>query len=235
MSLSLRASGLASALLLAVAWQGGGGPAGAAEPQRAAFRVNGIRFDVVTLQLRGEPRGIAEALLADWAGAGAGRARLQRRGEAWLVGRQRGSLHETVELRPGRTRGVVEGRVAAVDLAAVPSGAPPLPYRLPPGLQVQRVFEDLDAVGRPVVVLLASRVGVESTWARLRPALERAGFATGALAPAAAGRAGGSAARVIEARGPRLSVEGVIRAHPSGARLVLLHRGRVAEGADAGR
>lgn len=221
MLLTRRASAWVGWSLLALAGHAGG--ATAAEVSRhAAYRVNGVRFDVVTLQLAGDARRIAEALVEDWHSPGPARPRLQQRGDAWVVGRQRGTLHETVELRAGRARGVVDGRVASVDLAQPRRDASAPPFALPPGLRSLQVVEDLGAAERPVVFLLASRVGVEPTWTRLRHALERAGLSPSAQAAAAGGGLAGS--RVFQARGSRMWLDGVVRPHAAGARVVVVQR-----------
>jgi hypothetical protein len=221
MSLTRRAVPWARWSLLALA--GHAGCAGAAEGSRhAVYRVNGVRFDVVTLELAGDARRIAEALADDWHADGAARPRLQRRGDAWIVGRQRGTLHETVELRDGHGRRVVDGRVATVDLARPPREPSAAPFRLPPGVRSLQVIEDVGAAGRPVVFVMASRVGVEATWTRLQGALEDAGLSTSAQAGAAGD--GHAVIHVFGAARPGLSVDGVIRAHAEGARVVVVQR-----------
>lgn len=215
---------------------------GAVESVRAdgyghgAYRVNGVRFDVVTLQLAGDPGRIAEALSAYWATARAGAPRLQRRGQTWILGRQRGSLHETVELRAGVRPGVVDGRVAVVDLALRSAGAPDQPFRLPAGVRRLQVVEDLVAEDRSVVFVMASRVGVATTWARLQRALEAAGLATAGRATAdraPADEGGEAGAWLFEAHDAVGFLEGVIQRGTSGTRIVLVHRRHRPEAADA--
>ncbi len=232
MSMTTRSTSTLACSLLALCLGVGALPAARAEASgRAAYRINGVRFDVVTLTLAGDPARIAGALAADWRVAREPPRRLQRRGSAWILGRQRGSLHETVELRPGRRPGVVEGRVSVIDLASRPARAALPPFAMPPGLRRLQVIEDLEAAERPVVFILASRVGVLPTWARLQHALERAGFTATARAPAGTGQASGS--RFVTAHGADASVEGVIQPRVAGARLVLLHRRHRTGAADA--
>jgi hypothetical protein len=191
-----------------------------------SYRVNGVRFDVVTLQLAGDPGRIAEALAADGLTA-------TRRGTAWTLGRQRGSLHETVELRAGDRPGVVNGRIAVVDLALRPTDPAAPPFRLPPGLRQLQVVEDLGAAERPIVSLIVSRVGVAATWSRLQRAMEAAGFSATARIPPDVGKA--ARGRVFEARGPAASVDGVIQPRARGSSVVLVHRRNSAEPAHAHR
>lgn len=193
---------------------------------RDTYRVNGVRFDVVTMQLPGDPARIAEALSADG-------LKPIRRGSVWTLGRQRGSLHEIVELRQGDRPGVVDGRVAIIDLARRPADPAALPFRLPAGLSQTRVVEDLGAAGRPVVSLIVSRVGVVASWRRLQAALEAAGFSAAARTPDDAGRAAGGL--VFEARNTTASLEGVIQARATGASVVLVHLRQPREGAHARR
>jgi hypothetical protein len=203
----------------------------AAASGHVAYRVNGVRFDVVTLTLAGDPRRIAGALASDWRVASESPRYPQQRGGTWVFGRLRGSLHETVELRLGHRPGVVEARVAVVDLAARPANAAVPPFRMPAGLRRLQVIEGLAGPEHPIVFRISSRVGVVATWSRLERAMAHAGFAAAARAPAHRGQE--SLSRVFEAHGAAGSVQGVIQPHAGGARVVLVHRRHPAGSADA--
>lgn len=190
--------------------------------RHSVFRVNGVRIDVVALPLSGEAQRIAAALAREWTAAGSAPARLHAIRGGWLVGRQRGPLHETVELRAAGWPGAVEARIAIVDLSASPPAAVALPLRLPAGLRRVQVVEELSAPGQPVVFVLSSRVALEPTWQRLNDALAAAGLSAESHVVSPAGARG--AMRVFSARGARATLDGVVRNARGGARVVLISR-----------
>ena len=125
---------------------------------------------------------------------------------------------------------------AVVDLALRSAGAPDQPFRLPAGVRRLQVVEDLVAEDRSVVFVMASRVGVATTWARLQRALEAAGLATAGRATAGrapADEGGEAGAWLFEAHDAVGFLEGVIQRGPSGTRIVLVHRRHRPEAADA--
>ena len=110
-------------------------------PTATTVRINGVRFDIVSLSIAGRPDAMALELARAWRAEGPGTPHVLQFGETLVVGRQRGSLHETVSISPTSVPRRLEVRVAVQNLSVVPGPVATLPFRAPSGLRVRNVVE----------------------------------------------------------------------------------------------
>jgi hypothetical protein len=104
--------------------------------------MNGVLMEVRVLRLAAEPAALAAALEPDWAALRAlsqppaTQAAAASSASRILLGRQRGSLHETVTLSAAGARGQTLAILSVLDLSRPVSEAPAPPFALPPGTRV---------------------------------------------------------------------------------------------------
>jgi hypothetical protein len=159
-------------------------------PALTSVRINGVRFDIVSLSIAGQRDAMALALARAWRAEGTARPHVLQLGNSLVVGRQRGSLHETVSISPGAASRLLEVRVAVQDLSLLPGRMASLPFAAPSGLRLRNVVEHASGevtftlddvrgfeVAGPLVLQAAGREG----W-RMSQRAVRGGAAEGGLA-----------------------------------------------------
>jgi hypothetical protein len=112
-----------------------------AHPTATMVRINGVRFDIVSLSVAGRRDAMAQELARAWRAEGPATPHVLQFGETLVVGRQRGSLHETVSITPTAVPRRLEVRVAVQNLSVLPGPVATLPFRMPSGLRVRNVVE----------------------------------------------------------------------------------------------
>ena len=151
----------------------------------ATMRVNGVRLELRTLVLPGEPEALARRLEGRW-GERQSLPRSATRSRAAL-GRQRGPFHETLALSPGPRPGSSLGVIAVQDLREPPASMPFAPVPLPAAARVINVVQfgesgsgtaafTIDAPGAPGGALERLwRAAAARGWQRIEsPAVGRA-------------------------------------------------------------
>ena len=121
----------------------------AAAPGPAVLRVNGVSLATQWRVLEGAPEELAQRLEGRWGvrlpdlDASAAGVTARR-----LLGRQRGSFHETLTLSPGPRAGTSLALVAVQDLRRRPAPLPPRPLVLPAAARLLNVIEFGEPGGR---------------------------------------------------------------------------------------
>jgi hypothetical protein len=115
------------------------GPARAVVPEAGTqVRVNGVRFELRSLVLEGEPESLARRLDGTW---GDRQALPSPSSSRAILGRQRGPFHETLTLSAGPRRGSSRVVVAVQDLRDAPQAPPAVPLPLPTASRVLNVVQ----------------------------------------------------------------------------------------------
>lgn len=189
--------------------------------QVARVRVNGTPLELRSGEFAIAQPALVTALVARWQGAGrdAPQAVVSQSASAvghTVLGRQRGSLHETVTLRasgPGRTQVLV----AVNDLRAVARTPARLPVALPAGQRLLQVVEHGDGRAAPRTFTLDSSKGPQVALSQWRRSLAAVGWSLRSAEPSAAGQR----AWVLWADRGHERIDAAFSPGPDGARIVL--------------
>lgn len=111
---------------------------GAAYAQTLQLRANGVPLEIRTLRSEEAPEALLERYRAAWSPHA---PLTEERIAGWRVlGRQVGSRHETLQIRPAAAGGT-EGYIAASDLSRPPARVPSPPIALPRGAVLLNTVE----------------------------------------------------------------------------------------------
>jgi hypothetical protein len=187
----------------------------------AQVRVNGVRFELRTRVLAGEPEALARRLDGRW---GALQATPSRSPARSILGRQRGPFHETLTLSPGPRRGTARLLVAVHDLRDPPRPSPAPPVPLPVASRVLNVVQFGEGEGAHVAFTIEAPLVPGTALQRLRVAAESRGWRR--MPAPAVGNAGGAA---LWARRGARELTAVALPYGAGSRIVLLVAGGPSE------
>lgn len=182
----------------------------------ARVRVNGVPLELRDREIPAARADLAAALLVRWQASGAAAPLAMQREGQTLIGRQRGSLHETITLSDAG-RGRTHVLVAVRDLAVPVSTAPRLPLALPVGQRVLQVIEQGSGAGQTRTYILGSTRDASVALSQLQRALGTAGWSSRVARP---GGGAGTASALWAERGLE-RLDAVISAESDGARIVL--------------
>ena len=193
-------------------------PVGAADV--AVMRVNGLPIATHELALRSDAAGAASRLAAQWRKAEpAVTVLLTRTGDGFVVGRQRGPLHQAVLIRPAPGRAKASTAVVSVmDLRDRARVAPLPPFAPPRQMRVLQVIESLQPGALATQLVAIDTRGLSDAALDLERRLMQAGWRIQRSPRVASpGRAAGVGLSAL--RGSSwMSV--VLRAEPAGTSIV---------------
>ena len=146
-------------------------PATLAQQEPMTVRVNGLTLQVRTARVDLPPESLADAILEAWRDAGNAGLRFDPDADRTVLGRQSGTVHETVTLLPAADPGATTVVHAENDSRQTPSTVPTPPFQLPRGLKVTRTVEDVSGSKPVKFFFMSSELRPAETAERLRAAV----------------------------------------------------------------
>ncbi|MFZ9653474.1 MAG: hypothetical protein ACO3A8_09000 [Steroidobacteraceae bacterium] len=193
-----------------------------ADWQLSSVRVNGISLELRSAVLPVARERATRELLSAWSGQGLARPTIVELDDRTVIGRQHGTVHQTVTLRDAENAAAVRVEFAAQDLARRAAPVPKPPFDLPPGARVLQVVEFLDASRNARQYAIHLRRASTVAMASLRTALQASGWSSTARAVA---EVSGDHGYVVHAQRGAERMEATLQAADGGTRLILLVSG----------